>query len=50
MKRREQKEALVFKKEKKRALAKMNVANAVWLSTASLLQQGGEVYPMSMSG
>ncbi|XP_064645712.1 glutamate receptor ionotropic, kainate 2-like isoform X2 [Lineus longissimus] len=49
MRRREQKETLVFKKERKKALAKMNVANALWLSTASLLQQGGEVYPLSTS-
>ena len=28
----------------------MSYANAIWFSVASLLQQGGEAYPKSLSG
>ena len=39
-----------FKRVKTHALSEMNFTNAIWFSVASLLQQGGETYPKSLSG
>lgn len=39
-----------FKRMKHEATHEMNTTNATWFSIASLLQQGGEIYPISLSG
>ena len=44
------KEFKKFKRTKTHALGEMNFPNATWFSVASLLQQGGETYPKSLSG
>ncbi|CAD5116783.1 DgyrCDS5632 [Dimorphilus gyrociliatus] len=39
-----------FKRMKHEATHELNATNATWFSIASLLQQGGEIYPTSLSG
>ncbi|ELU04582.1 hypothetical protein CAPTEDRAFT_127937, partial [Capitella teleta] len=39
-----------FKRIETHAISELSFANAFWFSVASLLQQGGETYPKSLSG
>ncbi|XP_074661552.1 glutamate receptor ionotropic, kainate 2-like [Tubulanus polymorphus] len=46
---RSQREIVKYKKEKRRALRALNFSNALWFSVGSLLQQGGDENPNSLS-